>query len=163
RRAVLRPRSALDAPDRERPPRREPAPRHHDAHRVPRRAVDDADGELDGAPPARPPRRGRARGPRAQHGSGGEPVPRARGAGRGGMTWVQDLGAIALRFVDDLGGLGVFASRIGRAMLTPPARFRAFLDELYKLGVLSIVIITVCGAAVGMVIGLQGYNTLVRF
>jgi phospholipid/cholesterol/gamma-HCH transport system permease protein len=40
---------------------------------------------------------------------------------------------------------------------------RAFVDELYKLGVLSFVIITVCGLAVGMVLGLQGYNTLVRF
>jgi phospholipid/cholesterol/gamma-HCH transport system permease protein len=37
------------------------------------------------------------------------------------------------------------------------------VDELYKLGVLSLVIITVCGLAVGMVIGLQGYNTLARF
>ena len=38
-----------------------------------------------------------------------------------------------------------------------------FVDELYKLGVLSLVIICVCGLAVGMVLGLQGYNTLVRF
>jgi phospholipid/cholesterol/gamma-HCH transport system permease protein len=42
-------------------------------------------------------------------------------------------------------------------------RVQAFLDEVYKLGVLSIVIITVCGLAVGMVLGLQGYNTLARF
>jgi phospholipid/cholesterol/gamma-HCH transport system permease protein len=79
------------------------------------------------------------------------------------MIWVADLGALALRFVDDLGQLGVFAGRIGRAIVVPPARLRAFMDELYKLGVLSLVIITVCGLAVGMVIGLQGYNTLARF
>jgi phospholipid/cholesterol/gamma-HCH transport system permease protein len=79
------------------------------------------------------------------------------------MIWVADLGALALRFVDDLGQLGVFAGRIGRAIVVPPARLRAFVDELYKLGVLSLVIITVCGLAVGMVIGLQGYNTLARF
>jgi len=77
--------------------------------------------------------------------------------------WVQDLGAAALRFVLDLGGLAVFAGRVGRALVTPPLRLRAFVDELYKLGVLSFVVITVCGLAVGMVLGLQGYNTLARF
>jgi phospholipid/cholesterol/gamma-HCH transport system permease protein len=79
------------------------------------------------------------------------------------MTWVADFGALALRFVDDLGRLGTFAGRVVRAVIVPPVRLRAFVDELYKLGVLSIVIITVCGLAVGMVLGLQGYNTLSRF
>src|SRR5262249_7368574 len=59
--------------------------------------------------------------------------------------------------------LGVFAGRIVRALLTPPIRFRLFIDELFKLGVLSLVIICVSGLAVGMVLSLQGYNTLVRF
>ena len=79
------------------------------------------------------------------------------------MTWIADLGAVVQRFVDDLGRLGVFGARIVRAVVVPPARLRAFADELYKLGVLSLVIITVCGLAVGMVLGLQGYNTLARF
>jgi phospholipid/cholesterol/gamma-HCH transport system permease protein len=46
--------------------------------------------------------------------------------------------------------------------VTPPTRC-AFVDEVYDLGVLSLVIICVSGLAVGMVLGLQGYNTLVRF
>ena len=79
------------------------------------------------------------------------------------MSWVGDLGALALRFVDDLGRLAVFGGRVVRAVVVPPVRLRAFVDELYKLGVLSLVIITVCGLAVGMVLGLQGYNTLARF
>jgi phospholipid/cholesterol/gamma-HCH transport system permease protein len=79
------------------------------------------------------------------------------------MTWVADLGALGMRFVDDLGRFGVFTGRVTGALVRPPARARAFVDELYKLGVLSFVIITVCGLAVGMVLGLQGYNTLVRF
>jgi phospholipid/cholesterol/gamma-HCH transport system permease protein len=79
------------------------------------------------------------------------------------MTWVADFGGLALRFVDDLGRLGVFTGRVVRALVVPPVRVRAFVDELHKLGVLSIVIITVCGLAVGMVLGLQGYNTLARF
>ncbi|MCC6763689.1 MAG: ABC transporter permease [Deltaproteobacteria bacterium] len=76
---------------------------------------------------------------------------------------VQDLGWAALRFVADLGALATFTLQVVRATVMPPWRFRLFLDELYKLGVLSLVIICVCGLAVGMVLGLQGYNTLVRF
>ena len=79
------------------------------------------------------------------------------------MTWVADLGALGIRFVDDLGRFGVFSARVTGSLVRPPTRVRAFVDELYKLGVLSFVIITVCGLAVGMVLGLQGYNTLVRF
>jgi phospholipid/cholesterol/gamma-HCH transport system permease protein len=79
------------------------------------------------------------------------------------VTWIGDLGALATRFVDDLGRLGVFTGRVVGSLVRRPARVRAFVDELYKLGVLSLVIITVCGLAVGMVIGLQAYNTLARF
>ena len=79
------------------------------------------------------------------------------------MSALADLGFAAVRFVADLGGLARFAAQIGRAALAPPLRVRLFVDELFKLGVLSLVIICVCGLAVGMVLSLQGYNTLVRF
>jgi len=79
------------------------------------------------------------------------------------MTALADLGFAAVRFATDLGGLARFAAQIGRAALAPPLRVRLFVDELFKLGVLSLVIICVCGLAVGMVLSLQGYNTLVRF
>jgi len=79
------------------------------------------------------------------------------------LTAVQELGWSARRFTLDLGRLGVFALQIARAALLPPVRVRQFVDELFKLGVLSLLIICVCGLAVGMVLGLQGYNTLVRF
>jgi len=76
---------------------------------------------------------------------------------------LQDLGFAVLRFVADLGALALFTLQVVRATLVPPWRLRLFVDEIYKLGVLSLVIICVCGLAVGMVLGLQGYNTLVRF
>jgi phospholipid/cholesterol/gamma-HCH transport system permease protein len=79
------------------------------------------------------------------------------------VTAVQDLGWSATRFVVDLGRLSTFAARIVRAAAVPPVRARLFVDELFKLGVLSLLIICVSGLAVGMVLGLQGYNTLVRF
>jgi phospholipid/cholesterol/gamma-HCH transport system permease protein len=76
---------------------------------------------------------------------------------------IQDLGWAVVRFLVDLGALTLFTLQVVRATLVPPWRLRLFVDELYKLGVLSLVIICVCGLAVGMVLGLQGYNTLARF
>jgi phospholipid/cholesterol/gamma-HCH transport system permease protein len=78
-------------------------------------------------------------------------------------TVIRDLGWAVIRFIDHLGKLAVFAAQIARAAVTPPSRFRVFRQEIFNLGVLSLVIICVCGLAVGMVLGLQGYNTLVRF
>jgi len=76
---------------------------------------------------------------------------------------VRELGWLSLRFVEELGRIGVFTARVTGAVVTPPPRIRPCVDELFKLGVLSLIIICVCGLAVGMVLGLQGYNTLVRF
>ena len=78
-------------------------------------------------------------------------------------TFVHDLGWAVIRSVDELGKLTSFTLHIARCVFTPPIRLRPFLDELFKIGVLSLVIICVCGLAVGAVLGLQGYNTLVRF
>jgi len=77
--------------------------------------------------------------------------------------WLQDLGWAALQLVDHLGKVAVFGAQIVRAAAKPPWRARLVVDEVYKLGFLSLVIICVCGLAVGMVLSLQGYNTLVRF
>ena len=79
------------------------------------------------------------------------------------MTPVHDLGAASVRFVEELGRLARFGANIAAAMLRPPLRIGRFVDELFKLGVLSLIIICLCGIAVGAVIGLQGYNTLIRF
>src|SRR5262249_61082696 len=63
----------------------------------------------------------------------------------------------------DLGAMARFLLKVVRDALTPPWRLLNVVDEVYKLGVLSLLIICVCGLAVGMVLGLQGYNTLERF
>ena len=69
-------------------------------------------------------------------------------------------------------GLGVF-QRLGRGhmfllqvLMTLPGllpRPRLVIAQLYSVGVLSLLIIVVSGLFVGMVLGLQGYNTLVDF
>lgn len=76
---------------------------------------------------------------------------------------IADLGARSTFFIQEMGRVAIFATGVGAAALRPPLRLRRFVDEVYYLGVLSLVIICVCGLAVGAVLGLQGYNTLERF
>jgi phospholipid/cholesterol/gamma-HCH transport system permease protein len=69
-------------------------------------------------------------------------------------------------------GLGVF-ERLGRGHLLllniirgiPELffRFSLVVHQIYSVGVLSVLIILISGLFVGMVLGLQGYNTLVDF
>jgi phospholipid/cholesterol/gamma-HCH transport system permease protein len=60
-----------------------------------------------------------------------------------------------------------FAARFFWAMLghsgTAFRRFHLTVRELYFAGVLSLIIIVVSGLFVGMVLGLQGYDTLARY
>ncbi|MGN6371341.1 MAG: MlaE family lipid ABC transporter permease subunit [Phycisphaerae bacterium] len=76
---------------------------------------------------------------------------------------ISQLGNVTTRFIAELGRLAVFTADVFRTLFIMPSRFGDFIRELYKLGVLSLVIICVSGMAVGMVLGLQGYHTLVRF
>jgi phospholipid/cholesterol/gamma-HCH transport system permease protein len=79
------------------------------------------------------------------------------------VTAIRDLGFASIQFVEELGHLARFGGRVLASVVTPPPRVGQFIDELFQLGVLSLVIIVLCGTAVGAVLGLQGYNTLARF
>jgi len=76
---------------------------------------------------------------------------------------VRDVGWRTIENVHGLGGITLFGSRLLFETLVPPYRLRRVLDELYNTGVLSLAIVCASGTAVGLVLGLQGYNTLVRF
>jgi phospholipid/cholesterol/gamma-HCH transport system permease protein len=73
------------------------------------------------------------------------------------------LGARASEGAMGLGRLTRFAGWIALAMVRPPFRFRSLLRASFDAGVLSLAIVCASGIAVGMVLGLQGYTTLVRF
>ena len=76
------------------------------------------------------------------------------------VAWLgRRIGAVA----EELGRFAAFAGHVAAVSLRPPLRLREFVDEVFKIGVLSILIIGVSGVAVGMVLALQGYTTLVRF
>ena len=76
---------------------------------------------------------------------------------------VNQLGYQSLQVIEHLGNMATFTASVGRSVLKPPLRWRAYVHELYKLGVLSLIIICLSGTVVGMVLGLQGYHTLSRF
>ena len=79
------------------------------------------------------------------------------------LGWVQGLGLRSVRFVATLGQLTAFLVLVFRATFSRPVRIRRFVDELYQVGVVSIPIVCVSAATIGMVLALQGYSTLARF
>ena len=78
-------------------------------------------------------------------------------------SFVSKLGATLSNKVATLGRVAAFAGEIARAIVSPPLRGRRVMREIYDVGVLSLALVCGAGFAVGMVLGLQGYTTLVRF
>lgn len=76
---------------------------------------------------------------------------------------IEDLGGRSLASVESLGRLGRFAGQTLISAITVPLRLRRLIAELFNVGVLSLAIVCISGAAVGAVLGLQGYVTLSRF
>ena len=76
---------------------------------------------------------------------------------------IRELGSKSVALVDGLGRVANFGGKLVAAMPRPPTRFGFFLRALYDAGVLSVALICLSGFTVGMVLGLQLYNTLARF
>lgn len=79
------------------------------------------------------------------------------------LKLLQRLGVTAMGASERLGRGHLFLLHVlgGFPALLP--RFGMVVKQLYSIGVLSLLIITVSGLFVGMVLGLQLYNTLVDF
>jgi len=77
--------------------------------------------------------------------------------------FIARIGARTILFLEEVGRVTYFSTRILAAIFHRPPRIRRFLDEVFGIGVMSLIIICVCGLAVGAVLGLQGYHTLERF
>lgn len=79
------------------------------------------------------------------------------------INTLQWLGATALGVAERLGRGNIFLWNVlgGFPGLLP--RFGLVIKQLFSVGVLSLLIIAVSGLFVGMVLSLQGYNTLVDF
>jgi phospholipid/cholesterol/gamma-HCH transport system permease protein len=79
------------------------------------------------------------------------------------VSSIQTLGLRTVEGVGHLGRLAVFIGEIALHAVRRPLRVRRIVDEVFDVGVLSLVIICLSGATVGAVLGLQGYTTLTRF
>ncbi len=79
------------------------------------------------------------------------------------MRLLREAYYIVLGFLEMLGASGLFLLRLLR--YTPAALKRPSLifQQVFNIGAMSLVLIMVSGLFVGMVLGLQGFNTLNKF
>jgi phospholipid/cholesterol/gamma-HCH transport system permease protein len=79
------------------------------------------------------------------------------------ITWIEKLGHGGILFCEHVGTSGLF---LLRTILRKPRIDRLFpliVEQIYAVGVLSLVIIVLSALFIGMVLALQGYNILERF
>jgi len=79
------------------------------------------------------------------------------------INQIQSLGRSALDFFERLGRGHILLLDLLKGIPSVVVRPVLIIQQLYSVGVLSLIIIVVSGFFVGMVMGLQGYNTLVDF
>jgi phospholipid/cholesterol/gamma-HCH transport system permease protein len=79
------------------------------------------------------------------------------------LAALQQLGQAALRFFRRLGRANLFLLETLASLPGMILRPALVVKQMYSVGVLTLLIILVSGLFVGMVMGLQGYNTLVDF
>jgi len=79
------------------------------------------------------------------------------------IDWLQRLGYSGLGSFRRLGRGHIFLFQVLLGVPQVLTRFPLLVQQLFAVGVLSLIIIVVSGLFVGMVLGLQGYNTLVDF
>jgi phospholipid/cholesterol/gamma-HCH transport system permease protein len=79
------------------------------------------------------------------------------------LTIFRKIGHITINFLRYLGKGHIFLLQSLIGILDLYNKPKLILKQIYAVGVLSLSIIMVSGLFVGMVLGLQGYNTLVDF
>lgn len=76
---------------------------------------------------------------------------------------VNSIGRTTLTLVAELGALFIFLTQGLLQIVTPPLQWRKTVQQIYFIGVKSVCVIALIGLFTGMVLGLQGYYTLVKF
>ncbi|MFA5625897.1 MAG: lipid asymmetry maintenance ABC transporter permease subunit MlaE [Thiohalomonadaceae bacterium] len=79
------------------------------------------------------------------------------------LDWLAQLGRKGLGFFERLGRGHLLLLVMLRGVPSLLLRPKLIVQQVYAIGVLSLLIIVVSGTFVGMVLGLQLYNTLVNF
>jgi phospholipid/cholesterol/gamma-HCH transport system permease protein len=79
------------------------------------------------------------------------------------MAFVQALGRLGLDTLKEYGKAGILLFSILFKLPNIRKGLPLVIQQIYAEGVLSLLIIIVSGLFIGMVVGLQGYHTLVKF
>ena len=79
------------------------------------------------------------------------------------MDWLASLGRRGLAFAASLGRAHLLLLAMLRGVPATARRPRLLLEQMFSVGVLTVLIIAVSGIFVGMVLGLQGYHNLKKF
>ncbi|HFD81439.1 MAG TPA: lipid asymmetry maintenance ABC transporter permease subunit MlaE [Gammaproteobacteria bacterium] len=79
------------------------------------------------------------------------------------IAWIRRLGRTGIDFFEKLGRGSLFLAATLVGLPEVLRRPRLLVAQMLSVGVLSLLLIAISGLFVGMVLGLQGYNTLVDF
>ena len=78
-------------------------------------------------------------------------------------TLLSGLGRAAIAPVQELGRVAIFLLRGVMNMFSAPLQAEKIIDQVYFIGMKSVFVVCLTGAFTGMVLGLQGYYTLIKF
>ena len=79
------------------------------------------------------------------------------------MNFFEKLGDTALYYIDMGGRMVIFLFQSLLASVTPPYKLSPVIKQIYVIGTLSLFVVVFTGLFSGMVLGLQGHNTLKKF
>ncbi len=76
---------------------------------------------------------------------------------------IEDLGAVTINSIQSLGRITLFFIQGFIQIFTPPFQFYKVIEHTWFIGMRSMLVIMLTGIFTGMVLGLQGYYSLVQF
>ncbi len=79
------------------------------------------------------------------------------------VNFLNFLGKNSLKIIGELGAVAIFFFYGFLFIFSLPFQFKKIVQQIYFIGVKSFLIISLIGLFTGMVLGLQGYYTLVKF
>jgi phospholipid/cholesterol/gamma-HCH transport system permease protein len=79
------------------------------------------------------------------------------------ITFFNYLGRLSLTLINELGGVAIFSFRAIALMFSYPFQVGKTIQQVFYIGVKSIFVIFLVAMFTGMVLGLQGYYTLIKF
>ena len=81
----------------------------------------------------------------------------------GSQHAVSEVKNSLLLLLEWFGELGIFAARLVRVTATPPYEGRELVRQMHEIGTKSLPLVMISGAAIGVVLSLHTWDSLIRF